>query len=638
VCGLIGWLGPRRHGVEEAIERGVRRLVHRGPDGTGRAHLQPRDRPDMALVLGHTRLKILDLTEAANQPMTDPETGNVIVYNGEIYNFAALRAALEAEGVKFNSTGDTEVLLKAYGRWGLEALDRVAGMFAFALWDEARQRCILARDHLGIKPLYVARVHGGLLFGSEMRALLATGLVPRRLDPIGLDSFLAYGAVQGPATLVAGIESLAPGSYLAAAPGESPVPVRYWRVPFASEDAVATPRHESVARLRDLLAGAVRDHLIADVPIGAFLSGGVDSSSLVILMREAGVGPVHTFSVRFAEREYSEHEYSSLVARQFSHQHTEINLSADGCRAVLPDAMAAQDQPTIDGVNVYVISQAVRSRGIRVVLSGQGGDELFAGYATFPRVAAVAQHAWAWRLPHGLREAAGAAWRRARGQRLTGDKIAEILVSDGDPLHVYLILRALFDSGTRSRLLDGTGPGRATLWGLPRETYFDLRAAAGPLDPVNRVSLFELATYLGNMLLRDGDFMSMAHSLELRVPYLDRRVVEFVAALPGSMKLSRNPTKSLLIEAMQGALPRVIYERPKHGFTFPWDVWLRERLRDTVAATLDHHDAGESLGLRPGAVQELWRGFLAREPGVTWSRVWGLYVAVDWCRRLGVTR
>ena len=176
-----------------------------------------------------------------------------------------------------------------------------------------------------------------------------------------------------------------------------------------------------------------------------------------------------------------------------------------------------------------------------------------------------------------------------------------------------------------------------TLWGLPRETFLDLRSAASRLDPVNRVSLFELATYLGNMLLRDGDFMSMAHSLELRVPYLDRRVGEFVTALPGSLKLSRNPTKSLLIEAMQGALPREIYERPKHGFTFPWDVWLREQLRETVTTALDCHDAGEALGLRPGALQELWRGFLGRAPGVTWSRVWGLYVAVEWCRRLGVT-
>jgi len=272
------------------------------------------------------------------------------------------------------------------------------------------------------------------------------------------------------------------------------------------------------------------------------------------------------------------------------------------------------------------------------VLSGQGADELFAGYATFPRVAAVVRQAWAWQLPHGVREAGGAAWRRVRGRRLVGDKIAEILVSDGDPLHVYLILRELFDIGTRGRLVDGTEPGGMTLWGLPREAYLDLRSAASRLDPVNRVSLFELATYLGNMLLRDGDFMSMAHSLELRVPYLDRRVVEFVTALPGSLKLSRNPTKSLLIEALQGALPRVICERPKRGFTFPWDVWLREQLRETVTATLDRHDAGETLGLRPGALQELWRGFLRRAPGATWSRVWGLYVAVEWCRRMGVTR
>lgn len=638
MCGLIGWLGPCQPEVEAAIGRGMRRLTHRGPDGMGMSRLQPRDRQDVAVVLGHTRLKILDLSDAASQPMADPDAGNVIVYNGEIYNFRALRMDLEAEGVKFTSSGDTEVLLKGYARWGLEVLERVTGMFAFALWDEARQRVVLARDHLGIKPLYLARVGGGLVFASEVRALLATGLLPRRLNPVGLESYLAYGAVQGPATLVSGIESLLPGTYVVATPDGMATRTRYWRVPLALAGAPVPGRDETVARLREVLAGVVRDHLISDVPIGAFLSGGVDSSSLVVLMREAAVGPVHTFSVGFAEREYSEHEHSSLVARRFSHEHTEINLSADECFAMLPEALAAQDQPTIDGVNVYVISRAVRWSGITVVLSGQGGDELFAGYSTFPRVAGLARCAWAWRLPQPLREACGVVWRRARGRRLVGDKISEILASDCDPLHVYLVLRELFDAGTRGRLLAAAGQGAGTAWGLPRQTYYDLRAAAARLDPANRVSLFELATYLGNMLLRDGDFMSMAHSLELRVPYLDRRVVEFVAALPGSMKLSRNPTKSLLIEAMRGALPRAIYERPKHGFTFPWDVWLRERLRDTVSATLDRHDAGETLGLRPGVAQELWRGFLGGAPGVTWSRVWGLYVAIDWCRRLGVTR
>lgn len=600
--------------------------------------IQLRGRHDVALLLGHTRLKILDLTDAASQPMMDPETGNIIVYNGEIYNFAALRDALEAEGVMFTSTGDTEVLLKAYGCWGLESLNRAFGMFAFALWDEARQRCVLARDHLGIKPLYVARLEDGLLFGSEVRALLATDLLPRRLDPIGLASFLAYGAVQGPATLIAGIESLPAGSYLEAAPGESPTPVRYWHVPFAPEDSAAPPRHELVARLREVLITAVRDHLIADVPIGAFLSGGVDSSSLVILMREVGLGSVHSFSVGFDEREYSEHEYSRLVARRFSHEHIEIKLSADECLAVLPDAVAAQDQPTIDGVNVYMISRAVRSSGIKVVVSGQGGDELFAGYTTFPRVAALARAAWAWRLPRGLREACGMVWRRARGRWLVDDKIAEILVTDGNPLHVYLVLRELFDAGTRDRLVDASGQEDGMAWGLPHRTYQHLRAAAAQLDPVNCVSLFELATYLGHMLLRDGDFMSMAHSLELRVPYLDRRVVEFVAGLPGSAKLSRRPAKALLIEAMLGALPTKIYERPKHGFTFPWDLWLRERLREMVAASLDRPDAGEAIGLRPRRVQELWRAFLGGAPGVTWSRVWGLYVVDEWCRRQGVTR
>jgi asparagine synthase (glutamine-hydrolysing) len=617
----------------------VHRLTHRGPDASGFTSIELQGHPDYRLVLAHTRLKILDLSDAASQPMTDTDTGNVVVYNGEIYNYTEIRADLEQEGIKCNSSGDTEVLLKAYGRWGLEVLNRLVGMFAFAIWDQNRQCCVIARDHLGIKPLYVARCTDGLLFGSEVRALLATDLVPRRLDPVGLDSYLTYGAVQGPATLVPGIESLSPASYIVVEPEVLEIkPIRYWRPPFEVGQGLTQDRRETVAALRQVLLRSVSEHLISDVPVGAFLSGGVDSSSLVILMRDAAVGPVHTFSVNFAEGEYSEHEYSRLVARRYSHSHTEINLSADDCLDLLPEALAAQDQPTIDGVNVFVISRAVRSKGITVVLSGQGGDELFGGYPTFPRMNAVARHRWVWnRLSQRTRDAVADVCRRARRRWLVGDKIAEILSSDGDLLHIYLILRELFDRKTRGRLLRQLECASLPANGLPRQTYLELRAAADGLDPVNQISLFELSTYLGNMLLRDGDFMSMANSLEMRVPYLDRRVVAFVAALPGSMKLSRNPTKALLVEAMAGALPRAIYERSKQGFTFPWNLWLRDRLRATVGQALDSREAGTAIGFRIGAVQEIWRGFLRAAPGVSWSRVWALYVVTDWCRRMGIT-
>jgi asparagine synthase (glutamine-hydrolysing) len=638
MCGLFGVLGRADAITNQPIESALASLAHRGPDGQGVHVIRPRVAQGQQVVLGHRRLAIIDLSESAGQPMHDPETGNWIIYNGETYNFKALRKELEERGTRFVSQSDTEVLLKAFGAWGLEVFHRLAGMFALAIWDETNQRLILARDRLGIKPLYYCQGDGIFAFASEVRALLAAGLAQPRIDPLGLESYLAYGAVQAPLTIIEGVQSLLPAEYLVIeADGSDHPPECYWAPPFASDSARKVIGSDVTQELRALLEGVVHEHLVSDVPLGAFLSGGIDSSSLVILMSQVAPGAVHTFSVTFPEKEFSEAPYSRLIAKQFSAHHTEIHLTEEQLLSLLPDALAALDQPSIDGMNVYVISKAVRDAGVTVVLSGQGGDEIFAGYPTFRRIRRLTRYQPLWRALSGWgrNPAAKLASLRRDGGRMAS-KLSEILGANGDVLAMGLIMRRLFSAESCRRLFPAEPDSELMVDGLPTEVHAQLRRALNGLDPTNQMSLLELQTYLANMLLRDGDCMSMAHSLEVRVPFLDHRVVEFAARLPGRAKMRRSLPKPLLVKAMGDLLPAPIYERPKSGFTFPWEVWLRNQLRRRVGQLLDSSEAGVSIGLAPSAVQQVWKGFLERRPGITWSRVWGLFTLIDWWERRGV--
>lgn len=631
MCGIAGTLGSV--GVEKAAEAAVLSLAHRGPDDSG-AKTLPVGRDGRCLTLVHRRLGIIDLSSLGHQPMTDPETGNWIVYNGEIVNFRELRAELEARGLRFRSESDTEVVLKLWGVHGRGALDRLCGMFAFALWDATRRELVLAVDPIGIKPLYYwTGADGTVLFASEIRALLAGGLVPRVLDPAAVDGYLAYGAVQGPSTIVRGIRALRGGTMLRIhAEGTVIGPERYWSPPFAETDAPPVDEARGMSRLRELLRLVVRQHLVGDVPVGVFLSGGIDSSSLVALMHEVAPGTVHSFSVTFAETPYSEGPYSRLIAERYSDKHQEVRLADEDLLDLLPGALAAMDQPTIDGINVYVISRAARESGLKVALSGQGGDEVFGGYPTFGLVS----RALAWR--RRLRLVPRGAWRLAAGlqafrsrRRVIPDKLSEFLAGEGDVLSTFLLLRELFPGKTREALFPAGPIG--TVRGLPRTVADELAVDIRLLDPVNQVSCLEMKTYLANMLLRDGDVMSMAHGLELRVPFLDRRLVEFVARIPGRQKLGVSPPKPWLVRAMGDALPRAIWSRPKQGFTLPWEDWLRGRLREQAAARLESRSLCESVGLDWHAAQSLWKAFLVRRPGMSWSRIWGIFVLLEWCSR-----
>jgi asparagine synthase (glutamine-hydrolysing) len=594
MCSIAGIFG---RGEQEVVVRMNEAQRHRGPDDQGVVQCGN-------VVLGNTRLAIIDTSAAGHQPMHDPETGNWITYNGETYNFKELRREL---GGEWASNTDTEVVLRAYRRWGADAFRRLRGMFALAIWDNQRKRLILARDPLGIKPLYYYAAKDQLIFASELRALLASGLVPRRLSAAGLDSYLANGSVAAPLTIIDGVRQLLPGHYL-----ES---VEFKEIEFAvpRSDEVPDCRDEAVARLRAGLEESVRAHLVSDVPLGVFLSGGMDSSALVALMSRISEQRPKTFSVVFDEATFTEAPFSRAVAARFQTDHTEITLNEDRLLSILPEALAAIDQPTMDGINTFVVSQAVKNAGITVALSGLGGDELFAGYPSFRR--ALKLHS----LSRTARRVLRAALSVVRNGSVQRHKFRQLMNSEGTPADVYRISRQLF-----SNELGGPGCAAPTItpgWGRH------------PVDVVNEISRLELSGYMSNTLLRDTDAMSMAHSLEVRVPFVDTRLVDYVLSLPGAWKLNHGTKgpKPLLADALADLLPRDFLARPKMGFTLPFERWLQQNLRTEVSSVLEDASMLSVPALNSAAVQKLWRNFLQKPRAVGWSRPWSLYVLAKWC-------
>jgi len=594
MCSIAGILG---RGEQEVVVRMNEAQRHRGPDDQGIVQCED-------VVLGNTRLAIIDTSAAGHQPMHDPETGNWITYNGETYNFKELRREL---GGEWASNTDTEVVLRAYRRWGADAFRRLRGMFALAIWDNQRKRLILARDPLGIKPLYYYAAKDQLIFASELRALLASGLVPRRLSAAGLDSYLANGSVAAPLTIIDGVRQLLPGHYL-----ES---VEFKEIEFAvpRSDEVPDCRDEAVARLRAGLEESVRAHLVSDVPLGVFLSGGMDSSALVALMSRISEQRPKTFSVVFDEATFTEAPFSRAVAARFQTDHTEITLNEDRLLSILPEALAAIDQPTMDGINTFVVSQAVKNAGITVALSGLGGDELFAGYPSFRR--ALKLHS----LSRTARRVLRAALSVVRNGSVQRHKFRQLMNSEGTPADVYRISRQLFSNEL----------------GRPRSAAPTITPGWGrhPVDVVNEISRLELSGYMSNTLLRDTDAMSMAHSLEVRVPFVDTRLVDYVLSLPGAWKLNHGTKgpKPLLADALADLLPRDFLARPKMGFTLPFERWLQQNLRTEVSSVLEDASMLSVPALNSAAVQKLWRNFLQKPRAVGWSRPWSLYVLAKWC-------
>lgn len=607
MCSISGVLSIAGDVSAEVVQRMNAAQKHRGPDDRGVFRAGN-------VILGNTRLAVIDTSPAGHQPMHDPETGNCITYNGETYNFKEVRRELGGEWL---SNTDTEVVLRAYRQWGVDAFQRMRGMFALAIWDNAKHELVLARDPLGIKPLYYYVANDYLVFASELRALLASGLVPRKPSPAGIDSYLANGSIESPLTIVDGVKQLLPGHCLQVTANEN---IEITEIQSAHSHVVRVKdRAEAVARLRSELEESIRQHLVSDVPLGVFLSGGMDSSALVALMSRLQHRP-KTFSVVFDEPAFTEAPFSRAVAERFQTDHSEIHLSENRLLEILPGAIAAIDQPTMDGINTYVVSQVVKHAGITVALSGLGGDELFAGYPSFGRAIKLAAIP---PLSKRVLRAASGVGKVALNGSVQRHKFWQLAKSDCTPADVYRISRQLFSTDFVTRL---TG----------REAAYTTNGNHHSSDVVNTISQLELKGYMTNTLLRDTDAMSMAHSLEVRVPFVDTKVVDYVLSLPGEWKVGENKTpKPLLADAVGDLLPRDFLVRPKMGFTLPFEKWLQQSLRSEVSSVLA--DGSRFAGLNSHAIENVWNNFLQKPRAVGWSRPWSLYVLAKWCEINKVT-
>ncbi len=624
MCGILGVVGRDATAVERAVRGGLAAMSHRGPDDHGLC-LFPFG--EGVLALAHARLSILDVSPAARQPMVRgplppggrgarvPGGGDAaIVFNGEIYNHKALRAAARREPPsEFATTGDTEVLLAGLVREGEAYLPQLRGMFALAFAEPGRGRLTLVRDRLGIKPLYLAEMPGGLVFASEVRAILATGLVTPSLDGSGLAGWLAYGAAQEPETLVRGVRALPAGHVATFGSGRLSPPRRWWDVPRDVDRTKS--RAEWVHDVRATLEEVVDLHLEADVPVGAFLSGGVDSSTLVALMAGRPGVALRTSTVVCEGEAGGEGEYAALVARRYGASHHVETISDADAAARALRSTDAMDLPSLDGANTYVVSESIRRAGCTVALSGLGGDEVFLGYGHFTQLARLSR--WA-SLPGlgPLGRLAGAVapphdhrWQRAVSVASTGGELGPLLAQQRRFLFPGQVARLL----PHAALTPDPGPP------------FD---PASFEDPLSAASAFELAGYCRNMLLRDSDAMSMAHGLELRVPFLDHVLVEQLLRVPGALKLPRaGVNKPLLVEAVQELLPEPVYRRKKRGFHLDIPRWMRGALRSEVGRTL-----GTSRLFDERVVSSMWRRFLAGDDHLS-PRVWGLFRLARWTQR-----
>lgn len=623
-------------------------MHHRGPDDDGFLLNDPRA---PGLALGMRRLSIIDL-KTGQQPVWNETRDVAVIFNGELYNYRELRDRLILSGHRFTTQSDTEILVHAWEEWGEDCLDELRGMFALALLDLRKRYAtapllFLARDPLGIKPLYYMQTGDVFAFASEVRALLAGGVAPKQLSQDALTSYFLFGSVSEPVTMLDGVFSLPPGHrMLLYVPERRRMPrARAWwdaTRSSAAKGAQRTRDFSSAAKaLRPLLQDAVRAHLIADVPVGLFLSSGLDSCAIAALAARERAG-ICSFTLTFPGTTYDEAPLARDVAKHCGTQHREIPLKGDTVVSRFEEAVAALDQPSMDGINTYFVSWAAREAGLKVALSGLGGDELFGGYPQFtdtPRIRRLIQMAWF--APSPLRNAIAPLLRGVIAARSSPDAarkaIAAWLLPDALP-HAYFFTRSLFPVGAElSRLIAPRfRPSSVAADGVTLEpTWLGWleRAADGArkLEGIGSVSWLEMRCYMAGTLLRDTDSVSMARSLEVRVPLLDTPLVEFVGALPDAARRRDGTSKALLNEAVADLLPGEILTQKKRTFTLPWQEWLRGPLRKKLEASFAEPAPSLAPFLRADGVREVWSSFLAGK--TSWSRPWSIYVLNEWCRR-----
>jgi asparagine synthase (glutamine-hydrolysing) len=614
MCGIAGIIGLDPSKSRPVMDGMTAAIRHRGPDAEG---VFAGD----GIMLGHCRLSIIDLSKGANQPFSDNSDRYTIVFNGEIYNYKEVKDTID---YPWKTSSDTEVILAAYIRWGKDCLQYLNGMFAFAIWDQQDKILFMARDRMGIKPFYYYHDQGLFIFSSEIRSILQTGLVNKKINLDALYQYLAQAFVKTPATMIENIYQLLPGTYAIFKDGQMTVEA-YWKID--EQKAAAPLNHEEITRkVRALFEDSIKNRMVSDVQVGAFLSGGIDSSAVVATMSKYTDQPVETFSIVFNDKEFDESQYSRLIAEKYKTKHTEFVLEPKELIEQLPAFISHLDTPSADGINTFIVSKLVAGTGIKVVLTGTGGDELFAGYPNFSRWKQYATYGKVLNNPL-TRVAARTAGAFVNKRSLA--KINDLYNREGGDLDAfYESSRAVFMKDELDKLFDRPVQQQVNKW-----VDLDGPSVSGfPL--LSRYSIAELSNYTMDVLLKDTDQMSMAWALEVREPFFDYHLVEFLLSVPDADKQDGKTPKKLLVEAMGDLLPEEIVYRPKKGFTFPWDIWMRNDLKAYCESSVLSLEA-RSL-FRTGAISDLWKRFLSKDPGVIWMQVWLLVILEKWMTENGI--
>ena len=604
-------------------------MAHRGPDDAGTWVAG-----DGSAGLGHRRLSIVDLSAAGHQHMCNEDGTIWITYNGEIYNHAALRSELEARGHRYRSHTDTETILHLYEEEGPRCVERLQGMFAFAIWDERRRELFLARDRLGVKPLYYAQPGGGFVFASEIKALLRHPAVPRALDEDAFVHYLTFACTPVPMTLFAGVKKLAPAERMVVKPDGSITSEIYWS-PFsdrAAEEVAALDDDGLEERLLELLRGSIAKRMMSDVPFGVFLSGGVDSSTNVALMSELMSSPVQTFSVGFTgQARYNELDYARTVAERFGADHHEVVIDVDDLEGFLPDLIYHQDEPIADWVCVplYFVSRLARESGTIVVQIGEGADEIFHGYDWYVRLVQFAKYEPILRhMPQPLRTSATRAATSLIRRTGRGNGYANAIASIGSGRRTFWGGAIVWHGDLKKRVLRTDGRVLPDSYSIVDQLWRDVETDAPNADLLQGMTYVELKRRLSELLLMRVDKMTMATSVEARVPFLDHELVEFAMALPRSAKVQGSVGKALLKRAVRPIVGADVVDRPKQGFGAPVSEWFRGPLGDRAQELIKRSSLAERGLLDYDVIDELWT---AHRGGANWGmHLWNVLNASAW--------
>ncbi len=619
MCGIAGIINLQKKSVDASIIRRMTdRMSHRGPDADG-FFIEDE------VALGHRRLSIIDLSATANQPMFDASGRYALIFNGEIYNFLEVKRKLPDYPFKTNS--DSEVILAAFSKWGADCVHEFAGMYVFVIWDQQKRELFIVRDRMGVKPIYYYADQSHCLFASEVRALLQSGLVPAKLDYASVADFLEFQSISFPNSIIENVKQLEAGSYLRIAGGKLDIK-KYWDITetrkifdFYDKDSV----QENVLKL---MKQSVERRMISDVPLGAFLSGGIDSSAVVALMAECSPKPVNTFNIGFEEKEFDESSYAAIVAKKFHTVHNAVLLKPTIFLEELNNALNSMDIPSGDGINTYVVSKQIKQSGLTVALSGVGGDELFAGYPFFNSYYKLKHNQRLWKLMRPLRKL-GASFVKANGSVLK-DRIRQLLVTKAVSIdECYPIFRQILSP----RMIDQLSNEKLHS-ASPVEMLLEKRLSTISQFPyLSQVSIAEYLGYTQHTLLKDTDQMSMAVSLEVREPYFDHELVEYVMNIPDEYKRDSYP-KSLLVESLGDRLPRDIVHRKKQGFLFPWNVWMKRELETFCEEKL------QRISQRPfingDALNKRWEQFKKNDPAIRWMEIWLFVILEYWLEKNGI--